>query len=65
MEETPSMPGNRLHIQFLSEEALDQIEATAYRLLDEVGISLQHNIATEMLHGHRCRIEKDRVFVSL
>ncbi len=57
------MPGNRLYLQFLSEEALDQIEETAYRLLDEVGISLQHAAATEMLHGRGCRIERDRVFI--
>jgi trimethylamine--corrinoid protein Co-methyltransferase len=57
------MPENRLQIQFLSEEALDQIEETAYRLLDEVGISLQHDTATEMLHGRGCRIEEDHVFV--
>ena len=52
-----------MQLQFLSEEALDQIEETAYRLLDEVGISLQHEIAIEMLHGQGCRVEKDRVFV--
>jgi len=66
------MPGNRLYVHFLSEESLDQIEETAYRLLDEVGISLQHAplhqhmygaAATEMLHGRGCRIEKERVFV--
>jgi len=57
------MPGNRLYLQLLSEEALDQIEETAYRLLDEVGISLQHATATEMLHGRGCRIEEARVFV--
>ena len=57
------MPRNRLQLRFLSEEALDQIEETAYRLLDEVGISLQHAVVTEMLHGYGCRIEKDRVFI--
>lgn len=57
------MPGNRLQLQFLSEEALDQIEETAYRLLDEVGISLEHTIAKEMLHGQGCRIERDRVLI--
>jgi trimethylamine--corrinoid protein Co-methyltransferase len=50
-------------LRFLSEEALDRIEETSYRLLDEVGISLQHAAATEMLHGRGCRIEKDRVFI--
>ena len=29
---------NRLHLQFLSDDGLDQIEETAYRLLEEVGL---------------------------
>ena len=57
------MPRDRLQLQFLSEEAIDQIEETAYRLLDEVGITLQHPTATEMLHGRGCRVGKDRVFI--
>ncbi len=57
------MPRNRLYVHFLTEEALDQIEETAYRLLDEVGILLRHAAATEMLHGRGCRIEQDRVFI--
>lgn len=57
------MPRDRLQLQFLSKEAIDQIEETAYRLLDEVGITLQHPTATEMLHGRGCRIGKDRVFI--
>jgi len=56
------MPKTRL-LRFLSEEALDRIEETTYRLLDEIGISLQHASAAEMLHGLGCRIEKDRVFI--
>ncbi len=47
-------------LRFLSEEALGCIEETAYRLLNEVGISLQHAAAVEMLHGLGCRIERDR-----
>jgi len=50
-------------LRFLSEEALDRIEETSYRLLNEIGISLQHASAAEMLHGLGCRIEKDRVFI--
>lgn len=57
------MSRNRLRLKFVPEEALDQIEETAYKLLGEVGISLQHDIAIEMLHGGGCRIEKDRVFI--
>lgn len=54
---------NRLSLRILSEEALDKIEESAYRLLGEVGISLQHPLAVEMLHGLGCRIEKDRVLI--
>lgn len=47
-------------LRFLSDDALDKIESTAYRLLDEVGIALDHSTAKEMLHGLGCRIEDDR-----
>jgi trimethylamine--corrinoid protein Co-methyltransferase len=57
------MPENRLLLQFLTEEALDQIEATAYRLLDEVGIELEHDQAQEMLHGLGCRVKKNRTVI--
>ncbi len=57
------MPENRLLCQFLSEEALDQIEDVAYRLLNEVGIALEHDQAQEMLRGVGCRIEGDRTFI--
>ncbi|GAB4544578.1 MAG: trimethylamine methyltransferase family protein [Anaerolineae bacterium] len=57
------MPENRLSLQFLSEEALDQIEEVARRLLNEVGIALDHAQAQEMLHGVGCRIERDRAFI--
>jgi trimethylamine--corrinoid protein Co-methyltransferase len=57
------MTGNRLLLRFLSDEALDQIEETAYRLLEEVGISLQHAVAAQMLHGLGCRIERGRAYI--
>ncbi|MGE5601886.1 MAG: trimethylamine methyltransferase family protein [Nitrososphaerales archaeon] len=57
------MPDRRLRIEFLSDLELDRIEETAYTLLAEVGISLDHSLATEMLHGLGCRIERDRVFI--
>lgn len=58
------MPENRPNLlQFLSEEALNQIEETAYRLLAEVGIELEHAQAQEMLHGLGCRIEGERVLI--
>ena len=57
------MSDRRLHIELLSDPELDRIEETAYTLLDEVGISLDHALATEMLHGLGCRVERDRVFI--
>jgi trimethylamine--corrinoid protein Co-methyltransferase len=44
----------------LPDEALDSIENTAYRLLAEVGIALNHVEAQEMLHGLGCRIADGR-----
>jgi trimethylamine--corrinoid protein Co-methyltransferase len=57
------MSANRLQLQFLTDEALEKIEETAYRLLDEVGIALQHARAQEMLHGRGCRIENERAYI--
>lgn len=54
---------SRLLLRTLSEEALDQIEDTAYRLLDEVGISLQHATAVDMLRARGCRVDKGRVLI--
>ena len=47
----------------LSDEALESIERTAYRLLAEVGIALDHAGAQEMLHGLGCRIAKGRTTI--
>ena len=57
------MSTRRLLLYALSEGALDSIEETAHRLLDQVGISLQHAGATEMLHGLGCRIEGSRTHI--
>ena len=57
------MPTAHPHIRILSEEQLDQIEETAFRLLEEVGISLQHGRATEMLHGLGCRVQDSRLLI--
>jgi len=57
------MSRNRLHLEMLTDEQLLQIEETAYRLLSEVGISLQHETAADMLHGLGCRVEGERVFI--
>jgi len=57
------MSRDRLRFELLSEESLARIEETAYRLLAEVGISLQHGPAREMLHGHGCRVQSERLFI--
>jgi trimethylamine---corrinoid protein Co-methyltransferase len=54
---------HRLQLQVLSDEQLSEIESTAYRLLDEVGIALRHPQATEMLHGLGCRVVDGRVYI--
>ncbi|HEX9116116.1 MAG TPA: trimethylamine methyltransferase family protein [Anaerolineae bacterium] len=57
------MPKHRVQMSFVSEDEVTQIEETAYRLLAEVGVVLEHPEAVEMLHGLRCRPEKGRVFI--
>ncbi len=47
-------------LRFLSDDALDTIERAAHRLLDEVGIALEHSETKEMLHGLGCVVEDDR-----
>jgi len=42
------MNDSRLHLRVLPEEMVLEIERTAYRLLDEVGIVLDHARAVEM-----------------
>ncbi|MFC2031001.1 trimethylamine methyltransferase family protein [Chloroflexota bacterium] len=61
-EVSPIVPKAHM-LSFLSEGALDAIEESAYRLLAEVGISLQHTAATEMLHGQGCRVDNGRVLI--
>ncbi len=56
------MPGNRVLLHFLADEALDQIEETAFRLLEEVGLSCGP-LGAEMLHGLGCRMEAGRALV--
>jgi trimethylamine--corrinoid protein Co-methyltransferase len=56
---------NRLGIEFLSDAELEHIEETAYRLLDEVGILLEHKDAVEMLDGVGCQIDGERVKIPL
>ena len=57
------MPSDCPLLPFLSEKALDRLEESAYRLLGEVGISLQHAATTQMHHGLGCRDEKGRVLI--
>ncbi len=52
---------DRLQFKILTDRALAQIEDTAGRLLNEVGITLDHADAVEMLHGLGCRVENGRV----
>lgn len=54
---------DRLFLTFLPQEALDRLEETALKLLDEVGVALEHEKAREMLHGLGCRAEKNRVHI--
>jgi trimethylamine--corrinoid protein Co-methyltransferase len=54
---------HQVRLNALSEEAIGNIQATAYRLLDEVGIVLDHPEAKERLHGHGCRVGRKRVTI--
>jgi len=55
------MATRRLVIEYLSEIDLERIEETAYRLLGEVGILLEHKDAVEMLDGLGCHVDGERV----
>jgi trimethylamine--corrinoid protein Co-methyltransferase len=57
------MLDNRLQLEFLSERSLAQVEGTALRLLNEVGITLEHDQAREMLHGLGCWHEGARTHI--
>ena len=50
-------------LQFLDEDDLDQIEDTATRLLDEVGVWLEHAGARERLHGLGCHTTGHRTHI--
>lgn len=57
------MSANRFTLTCFPDEALDRIEATAHRLLEEVGIALEHERGREMLHGLGCRITGQRTHI--
>jgi trimethylamine---corrinoid protein Co-methyltransferase len=57
------MSDTRPRLDSLTPSDLAQIETTAYRLLEEVGIVLRHAGAVERLHGLGCRIDGGRVYV--
>jgi trimethylamine--corrinoid protein Co-methyltransferase len=57
------MTTRRVVLELLHEDELRQIEETALRILDEVGIALEHDRAREMLHGLGCRVEGHRVYI--
>lgn len=54
---------SHIGIKFLEEEAIERLEQTAYRLLDEVGILLEHPDSDEMLEGLGCQIRAGRVHI--
>ena len=54
----------RLNIQALAEGDVGRVEETAFRLLDEVGVAVEHERATALLRGVGGRVEKGRVFLS-
>ena len=58
-----SFHASRVGLHMLSENAVSAIESTAYRLLEEVGIELDHPEAREMLHGRGCRVGQKRVTI--
>ena len=51
----------RLHAQVLDDGELARIEETAYRILDEVGIAVEHERAVELLQGGGGRVANGRV----
>lgn len=55
------MTSGRLETQFLSEHELERIEETAYRLLGEVGILLEHDEAASLLDEIGCTTQDGRV----
>jgi trimethylamine:corrinoid methyltransferase-like protein len=57
------MPPSQPTLRVLTEQECDQIEETTFRLLEEVGIRLQHPLATEMLRAQSCRVQGDRVLI--
>jgi trimethylamine--corrinoid protein Co-methyltransferase len=55
----PKLP----NAQILTNHQYDQIEETAFRLLEEVGIRLQHRLATDMLKDRGCFVRDDRMLI--
>ncbi len=57
------MPSERIRLQALSPTQVEQIDAAGLRLLEDVGIALDHPEASELLHGHGARIEGERAYL--
>jgi trimethylamine---corrinoid protein Co-methyltransferase len=55
--------GSRLHLDCLTPSDLDAIEQTAYHLLADVGIALQHPDAIARLCDLGCRSQNGRVYI--
>lgn len=54
----------RLTTRVLEEREVARIEEAAFRILDEVGIAVEHERATEMLRGLGGRVDRGRVFLA-
>ncbi|HEX9091625.1 MAG TPA: trimethylamine methyltransferase family protein [Anaerolineales bacterium] len=50
-------------VQILTQDQYVQIEETTFRLLEEVGIRLQHPRAVEMLRAQGCTVQGERVLI--
>jgi trimethylamine--corrinoid protein Co-methyltransferase len=49
--------------RYLQDQDMAQIEETSFRILEEIGVSLDHVRAREMLQDRGCRVENDRTFI--
>ena len=55
------MPEHRWRLQPLTVDDATETEDTAYRVLGEVGVVVEHNRALELLHSRGCVVRAGRV----
>jgi len=55
------MSAGGLRLQVLDDREIERIERTALQLLANVGVSVAHRRALELLHGAGCRVDRGRV----